>query len=786
MLSNRKLIVFLILISLITTNFNYYFTQVLCRRVNHSRFDSLNPINLSIYSNSILFDHFYYNWTALVNNNPFLPYKGVENYTYLGGNTFRCNETFIQGNDPPNYDSRDVNNETRFFPTSNYWGNNVHDWVWIFKNTTIETKNIPISVFTGLESEHLFNVTSEKVINIDGMYYNVWELKDDQGSIAYYEKNTGILINGTFIFTGTNTWAISMVETNVLFPSNDNSPMLENLIVSPPNGNLTTFYDFMVNYSDTDNNMPLFINVTINGTSFSMDKKNYTDTDYIDGVIYEYQTFLSNGTYQYYFNASDGVFPTSTGTYSGPVVNYTNLNSPELNAGIVSPLLGYNSSTAFLYRLNYSDADNNPPIYVNVTINGSNYFMQKEDISDPNYMDGAIYNITNFFEEIGHYVFNFTVSDGENVVNLPSTGYYNNPNVSCHNLNNIDIGWIVTHGEDANSSYSIFLTNATNLGATSGEINQIINSFLIYPYEILVLEKGGDSWPNYELNNLWYWIENGGSLLIIGDNFGNAQVSVSNHFNVSYTPLGGTSGNSTQISYPHFLTSEINSLTFGSHFSAINVSDSNPSLQIIANTSDGYPQVVLLELGVGKILWIVDEIISDFQIDDDDDNNQLFGLNVLRWMSEEKVNNYAPSLSNPGYNPASGNSTTFFTFYVNYTDAGNRGPIYIDVILNQTSYQIVKQDPTDFDYTDGVIFQSSITLQNGTYNYYFNASDGIYNASTSLIIGPTVDYVNDFAPNLESGVVLPTWEYENHEFTFQVNYSDIDNNAPDYMNVTIS
>ena len=77
-------------------------------------------------------------------------------------------------------------------------------------------------------------------------------------------------------------------------------------------------------------------------------------------------------------------------------------------------------------------------------------------------------------------------------------------------------------------------------------------------------------------------------------------------------------------------------------------------------------------------------------------------------------------------------------------------------------------------------------MQNGTYNYFINASDGVNNISTSLLSGPTVDYVNDFSPYLTSGGVIPNSTYESQIFTFRVNYSDLDNNEPAYVNVTFN
>ena len=739
----------------------------------------------SANSDSILFNNFVYEWYAELNNNPSLFYNGIENYSYIGGgNLFQCDEEITFQYLAPDNDQRDVNNLTRYFPTSSYWGDDKHDWVWIFKNTTLSTKDIPIAIFEAgtPESDHLFNVTGDNIINLDGDYYNVWVLEDDEGSIANYEKDTGILINGTFIFGGSQTWTIRMTNTNAEIPTNDNVPTLTNPSVSPTIGNLTTEFSFTVNYSDLDNNLPSSINVIINNTVNPMYKANISDVNYIDGVVYEYRSFLLIGSYQFYFNASDGFFTTSTSIFSGPNAYYNNSFSPTLTSSSVFPLLGYNTSTQFKYWVMFADEDNNHPKFVNITINDITYSMIQEDIADNNYINGAFFTYTTIHDEPGQYTYNFTASDGENTVTLPNVGFYHNPNVTLHNLNGVDIGWITTHGETTNLTYSTFLNNAVMLGATSNVFDQEIVPNQLYQHEILIVEEEGDSWTLQELNVLKNWVENGGRLLIIGDNRDNAQESISNHFNVKYSDYNGDIGISDQILQPHYLTVEVDSINFGLQRATIDLSNSNPLLKPVVNSSDGDPQVCLLELGLGKVLWILDEIVENSQIIGD---NSIFGLNALRWMGKTRVNENVPILSNPNYMPSSGDSMTSFNFTIEYTDLDNVGPIYMNITLNDRSYQMTKLDSNDFNYQDGVIYIFTTTLQNGTTNYHFNASDGVTEVQTPVTAGPDVTYSNIYDPQLTSGGVSPQIGFTHTVFRFQVNYSDIDNNAPKFVSLVL-
>lgn len=90
------------------------------------------------------------------------------------------------------------------------------------------------------------------------------------------------------------------------------------------------------------------------------------------------------------------------------------------------------------------------------------------------------------------------------------------------------------------------------------------------------------------------------------------------------------------------------------------------------------------------------------------------------------VLNSPPSLSNGGVSPLIGNeSTTFFTFSVNYFDIDNDEPNFVRVFINSTSFNMTKQGSDD-DYTDGCTYIYSTNLTAGNYTYYFTAHDGIY------------------------------------------------------------
>jgi len=201
-------------------------------------------------------------------------------------------------------------------------------------------------------------------------------------------------------------------EANVSIKTNSFPPKLTDDVVLPPSGNQSTLFTYTVNYTDPDDNAPKFVNVSINGTYYLMSKENSDDNEYTDGCIYQYSTYLQPGTYNYSFGCWDGGFYNYTSIQYNPVVSSTNEDPPSLSDGQVNPGIGFNGSTLFSYTVNYTDADNNAPEYVNVTINSTIYTMIKQDPMDSNYIDGCLYAFSTDLDEIGNYTYHFNCSDG--------------------------------------------------------------------------------------------------------------------------------------------------------------------------------------------------------------------------------------------------------------------------------------------------------------------------------------------------------------------------------------
>ncbi|MEJ2248565.1 MAG: NosD domain-containing protein [Candidatus Lokiarchaeota archaeon] len=115
------------------------------------------------------------------------------------------------------------------------------------------------------------------------------------------------------------------------YPYNAFTPLLSNVSLNKQNGFEHTYFEFFVNYSDYDNNSPNYINITIDGKSYSMNKNDFSDNNYIDGCSYSISMRLSEGSHEYFIKCHDGIHYMETKEYYGPVVNKTLMIIQPLN-----------------------------------------------------------------------------------------------------------------------------------------------------------------------------------------------------------------------------------------------------------------------------------------------------------------------------------------------------------------------------------------------------------------------------------------------------------------------
>ena len=120
------------------------------------------------------------------------------------------------------------------------------------------------------------------------------------------------------------------------------------------------------------------------------------------------------------------------------------------------------------------------------------------------------------------------------------------------------------------------------------------------------------------------------------------------------------------------------------------------------------------------------------------DNDGMSVSEVWKLTVTENTSNHFPSLSNPSVMPSSGYTNTAFTYSVTYTDADNDTPAYVKVYIDSTPYNMVEQNSSDTNTTDGKVYTYTTHLSIGTHNYTFTCSDGDAINSTDIYAGPTV------------------------------------------------
>ncbi len=248
----------------------------------------------------------------------------------------------------------DVNTQTRIMENSGgrfSFGNGVHTPAWIFTNVSLGDE-IFIAVIA--EGNHIFNVSNELIYDLPGFgLIDVWVLEDLTlpGGVAWYEKSTGILLNGTFYNSGGGIWyTFNFVDTNAISIDHDlgislevptlpkiNNPYIINATVVNTGINNKTNVDLFLYLDDalvdsiTIPSLPVGAIETINYMWTPTEHKTYNFTAYAPPVpgethigdniatelISVIETKLFNGMYiDHIYTSSDGSDKSSRFSYS--------------------------------------------------------------------------------------------------------------------------------------------------------------------------------------------------------------------------------------------------------------------------------------------------------------------------------------------------------------------------------------------------------------------------------------------------------------------------------------
>jgi len=513
--------------------------------------------------------------------------------------------------------------------------------------------------------------------------------------------------------------------------------------VSPSTGSQATAFNYSALYTDQDNNAPQSISALINGTAYPMQKVLPSDTNYVDGCLYQFVTYLQPGSYNYSFECSDGAFSNNTVVYSGPTVSAMNAAPPVLTNGNVSPSNGINGTDIFRFRVNYTDPDNNQPTYVTVAINGTEYSMAKENGLDTNFMDGCIYIYNTLLNQPGNYTYYFNASDG---VNLASDGPFTNLAVQAFITPFFD-GLYIDHlymisliGTDGSSRFSYHKISETIYDVTW---NSAMFGIITYTVDIKTRMISNSSQTTFMPNN--------------------------NHVR-EWIPTNVTLGTQLPISI---------------------AGAADHIFNVTGQTICYYPAIGMVDV------WILDDLSSSYYAWYEKSTGILLNGSFPYSMWYERytfVNTNAHVVYNniflqdPSVSPINGSTTTSFNFLVQYFDPANVAPTSVQLYLDAVPHAMTPVNASDTDYTDGAWFQyTNNTMSAGTHQHRFRAFKGgqtfWYPYSGGNIQGPYV-MAYEFS-RIHDGTVEPAWYDETVTYTFSVVYQDTLNNTPAWVHAVL-
>nr|MDO8112623.1 PQQ-binding-like beta-propeller repeat protein [Candidatus Sigynarchaeota archaeon] len=553
-------------------------------------------------------------------------------------------------------------------------------------------------------------------------------------------------------------------------PNNYNRPRLINGTVTPASGDPFINFTFSVEYVDADDNAPVNVAVHINTTTYTMSKLNATDMNYTDGCVYVLSTRLPAGFFSYSFSATDGIFSVITQVVQGLAV----INSPpSLTSCSVSPPNG-TISTTFTFQVTYTDVDNNAPSYINLYIDGLILTMSRLLPSDTNYSDGCIFTRNYRLDYcISPHSYQIATSDGAVEVRTPTQPgpviINTAPTLSSYSVSPIE-----------GTTQTVFIFQVTYTDADSNTptyvqlyIDGIAFTMVKQTPSDTIYADGCVYTCNRQLavgSHSYYFTASDGiapttTLVFSGPMVGNIAPSLACG---SVTPANGTSQTTFtfQVTYtdvdnntPSYVNVSIDGTLF-------TMGKQNPS---DTTYIDGciYACSKILAVGSHSYYFTASDGMAS---------------TATLVYSGPSVINTAPGLTGGSVSPASGNNHTTFTFQVTYTDVDNDAPSYVNVSIDGTIFMMGKQNPSDTTYTDGCAYAYSTRLIMGSHAYSFTASDGMASTTTLVYSGPTV---GNTAPSLACGSVTPANGTNQTTFTFQVTYTDADNDTPSYVNVRI-
>lgn len=410
----------------------------------------------------------------------------------------------------------------------------------------------------GYEFDEKFNMTPNNPgdVNLtDGKIYKYSRTLSKQG-----DNN----INYCFTFSdGSAATGEPACENNKQVPITNNTPTLawtEEVNYSsdgayPDSGGSGMSFAFRIKYTDKDNEAPSSIQIWVdkdNDAAYednadpALDEKiDMTlaaggDSNYRNGEVYEKSvTLTTTGSLKYRFYASDS-YNTATGT---PTAD--SAGTAQVTSGSNAPTLSWTGETNytsdgvdpdsgpqgghFIFRVKYTDTDNNSPSQIKVWVDGSATNMTEVDSSDNDHSNGKLYYADVIISTLGNRTYTFTAKDSNN---NDATG-------------------------DPTSNKTVTITNAVTVTCPGDSIQTAINNASSGD-TILVADGICSENINYSGKNITIKSLNGAAATTIQGTGGNSPVvtfangensnAVLDGFTIDNQNSGGTNGRGISIS----------------------------------------------------------------------------------------------------------------------------------------------------------------------------------------------------------------------------------------------
>ncbi|MCC6444048.1 MAG: hypothetical protein IT210_11415, partial [Armatimonadetes bacterium] len=515
-------------------------------------------------------------------------------------------------------------------------------------------------------------------------------------------------------------------------------------------GKSTDTYTWSVTYSDADGDSPTgtgHIRVVVDGTAFNMKTVGTPTADqFKSGVVYTYtadqldpSVAMPNKAHTYYLYASDGelsVRVPESGETAGPNVNA----KPAFRQGKVTPSAGH-TLLDFTYSVVCSDVDGTAPDFVRVFIDDDTAGVQMaKDAATNDFTAGVTYTYTTKLVDKPKHTYRFEGFDGLESARFPETGDQTGPTVAANQAPVLSADSVTPNPGKSTDEFTYQVKYSDANGDAPSFMRVVIDSAafdmatdnaapdyvagVVYTYKTtLTPDQATDA-----KKHTYHFETSDGAL----DTRLPATGEKDGPFvNTPPTLAGGAVSPTTGTTATDFKFSATYKDADNTAPTSIKVFIGTESFDLTRQDTSAF--------SAGSVFAYTTKLKSGtgqkFHFEASD------GLESARFPADGDLSvgtvNTAPTLKNGKVDPASGKSTTEFTYTVEYADedgdTAQSVQVFIDGNADTNAHTMAKQGDTN-------VYQYKTKLATGTHTFYFQATDAKgATVKTDTADGPTVN-----------------------------------------------